>query len=277
MRTNWVEPNYLDLLGIELIAGSNFSNHRDSLSGFKVIISQRAANEYGFTPERVVGERLFREWQGVRYEFEVIGVMEDYHQEALREEIFPVLFHVPEEPDYNHLVIDAKPEDFSATISAVEKTWRAINPDTPFEYSFLDDDIKKQYEEDQKVSTIITSFTVIAMIISCLGLYGLSSFMAERRFKEIGVRKVMGASVQQIVGMMSGEFVRLVLIAFVISIPLAWYAITSWLEKFAYRTQLDVSVFVFAGSVSLLVALVTISFESVRAASSNPVDSLRSE
>lgn len=276
-RNNWVEPNYIDVLGIKLIAGSNFSAHRDSLSGFKVIINEKAAREHDFTPERAVGEHLFTEWQGVRYEFEVIGVMEDYHQVALKEEIFPVLFRVPEKPNHDHLIIDAKPENFTTTITAVEKTWQAINAETPFEYSFLDDDIKKQYEEDQKVSSIITSFTIIAMIISCLGLYGLSSFMAERRFKEISVRKVMGASVQQIVSMMSGEFVRLVLIAFAISIPLAWYGINAWLQKFAYKTQLDLSVFFFAGLASVLTALITISFESIRAASTNPANALRNE
>jgi putative ABC transport system permease protein len=127
------------------------------------------------------------------------------------------------------------------------------------------------------MSNIITGFTVIAMIISCLGLYGLSTFMAERRFKEIGVRKVMGASVQQIVGMMSGEFLKLVMIAFFISVPLAWYAIRAWLEAFAYKTPLNFSVFLLAGTGALFIALITISFESLRAASTNPVNALRNE
>jgi putative ABC transport system permease protein len=159
----------------------------------------------------------------------------------------------------------------------VENIWKSMNTDTPFEYSFLDEDIKKHYEEDKKVSGVITAFTVIAMIISCLGLYGLSTFMAERRFKEIGVRKVMGATVRQIVTMMSGEFVKLVLIAFIISVPLAWYAISTWLEKFPYKTPLDLSVFLSAGTGALLIALLTISFESLRAASTNPVNALRNE
>lgn len=277
VRNNWVEPNYLDLLGIKLLAGSKFSDHRDSLSQFRVIINEKAAKELGFSPADAIGEQIFTEWQGTRYQFEIIGVMNDYHQSTLKEEVFPILFRVAEDAFYNYAVADVKGEDFKSTLSDLEKTWKSINPDTPFEYSFLDDDIRKQYEEDEKVSSIITSFTIVAMVISCLGLYGLSTFMAERRFKEIGVRKVMGASVQQIVTMMSGEFIKLVLVAFVISIPLAWYAIRSWLEKFAYKTQLDLSVFLLAGGAALLIALITISFESLRAASTNPVNALRSE
>lgn len=277
VRNNWVEPNYLDLMGIKLLAGSKFSDRRDSLSQFRVIVNAKAVKELGFTPANAIGEHLFTEWQGTRYQFEIIGVMNDYHQSTLKEEIFPILFRVAEDSYYNYAVVDVKSESFNSTLSDLEKTWKAVNADTPFEYSFLDDDIKKQYEEDEKVSSIITSFTIIAMVISCLGLYGLSTFMAERRFKEIGVRKVMGASVQQIITMMSREFVKLVLVAFVISIPLAWYAISSWLEKFAYKTQLDLSVFLLAGGAALLIALITISFESLRAASTNPVNALRSE
>jgi putative ABC transport system permease protein len=277
IRNNWVEPNYLDVLGIKLIAGSGFSHERDSLTELNVIINEKAARALGFTPDNAVGEHLFTDWQGQRFEVEIVGIMGDYHQETLKEEIYPVLFRVPRQPTPDYIVIDAKADNFSATITEIGKKWRVINPDTPFEYSFLNEDIKKQYEEDKRVSEVISTFTVVAMIISCLGLYGLSSFMAERRFKEIGVRKVMGASVQQIVGMMSGEFVRLVIVAFVISVPLAWYAISLWLEKFAYKTSLDPSVFVLAGSGALLIALITISFESLRAAAANPVNALRNE
>lgn len=277
VRNNWVQPDYLDVLGINLIAGSKFSDQRDSLSQFRVIINEKAAREFGLTPNKAIGESLFREWQGQLFKFEVIGVMEDYHQSALKEEIYPILFRVAEDSNCNYAILDIEGEDFTATLSAVEKTWNSVVADTPFEYSFLDEDIQKQYGEDKKISGIITGFTVIAMIISCLGLYGLSTFMAERRFKEIGVRKVMGASVQQIVGMMSGEFLKLVMIAFIISVPLAWYAISAWLEAFAYKTPLDLSVFLIAGSSALFIALITISVESLRAASTNPVKALRNE
>jgi putative ABC transport system permease protein len=149
--------------------------------------------------------------------------------------------------------------------------------DTPFEYAFLDENIQKQYNEDRKVSSIITIFTIIAMFISCLGLYGLSTYMAERRFKEIGVRKVMGASINQIVGLMSKEFIKLVMVAFVIAVPVAWYMMNKWLEGFAYKIPVNISVFVYAGLAALLIALLTVSFESIKAASTNPVKSLRNE
>jgi putative ABC transport system permease protein len=173
--------------------------------------------------------------------------------------------------------VDTESENLAATLENFEKPWKTVNADTPFEYSFLDDNISKQYEQDRKVSALITTFTIIALIISCLGLYGLSTYMAERRFKEIGVRKVMGASVQQIVAMMSAEFVKLVLIAFIIAVPVAWYGINRWLEGFEYKTTPDATVFLLAGTGALLIAMLTISFESFRAASSNPVDSLRNE
>lgn len=204
--------------------------------------------------------------------------MDDYHQVSLKEAIYPLVFRIPPtENSHAFMIVDINPGDFSGSIRGVESAWKAINPDTPFEYSFLDENIRNQYEEDRRVSQVISSFTVIALIISCLGLYGLSTYMAERRFKEIGIRKVMGATVSQIVAMMSGEFMKLVAIAFVISIPVSWYGITKWLEGFAYRTQADVWVFVYAGTGALAIALLTVSFESIRAASNNPVQALRNE
>jgi putative ABC transport system permease protein len=175
------------------------------------------------------------------------------------------------------MVVDVNADNFKSTISSIEEKWKSLVIDTPFEYSFLDENIQKQYDEDRKVSRIITSFTIIAMFISCLGLYGLSTFMAERRFKEIGVRKVMGASVNQIVGLMSTEFIKLIFIAFVIAVPLAWYAMDKWLEGFAYKVSINMMVFVYAGGIALLIALLTVSFESIKAATVNPVKSLRNE
>ena len=188
------------------------------------------------------------------------------------------MFQIPEtNTHHSFMIADIKTTDFKSTVASLEKTWKHLVIDTPFEYSFLDETIQKQYEEDRRLSKIITIFTLIAMLISCLGLYGLSTYMAERRFKEIGVRKIMGASVNQIVGLMSTEFIRLVLIAFVIAVPLAWYFMDRWLQGFAYKTSISIKVFVYAGGVALLIALLTVSFESIRAASVNPVKSLRSE
>jgi putative ABC transport system permease protein len=188
------------------------------------------------------------------------------------------MFQIPSEADdYDNMIVSVETTDFEHAVADFEKIWKAQVNNTPFEYSFLDDNIRKQYDEDKRVSGIITGFTCIAVLISCLGLYGLSTYMAERRFKEIGVRKVMGASVGQIVGLMSSEFIRLVIIAMIISVPLAWYAMDNWLKTFASHIPVDALVFVYAGGAALIIAMITISFESMRAAAGNPLNALRSE
>ncbi|HEY9004924.1 MAG TPA: FtsX-like permease family protein, partial [Ohtaekwangia sp.] len=213
-----------------------------------------------------------------KYNYEVIGVMEDFHQTSLKEEIKAIMFEIPGEATrYDYMIASVEPTDFNNTVASIEKVWKELVNDTPFEYSFLDENIQRQYDEDRKVSSIITIFTCIAVLISCLGLYGLSTYMAERRFKEMGVRKVMGASVNQIVTLMSSEFIKLIVIALIISVPLAWYAMDRWLEGFAYRTSIDVLVFVYAGGAAMLVALLTVSFESFKAATANPLKALRNE
>lgn len=276
VRNNAVEPNYLQTLNIPLISGRNFTENRAAEDG-KAIVNRALVKKFGFTPESIIGKPLFFEWQGEKNEFEVIGVMEDFHQVSLKEEIFPLLFRVSAQPNTDYAVLNLESNDFQNALAAISKTWNTVNADTPFEYTFLDESIQKQYEEDKRVSKIITSFTVIAMIISCLGLYGLSTYMAERRFKEIGVRKVLGASINQIVAMMSGEFMKLVFIAFLIAVPISLYGINLWLEGFAYRTDPSAMVFILAGVAALLIALMTVSFESIRAASGNPVNALRNE
>jgi putative ABC transport system permease protein len=278
VKNSWVEPNYLDVMSIKLIAGRTFTNNRESDSQDKIILNKIAVKELGFRPDEIVGRELYTDRQGIRKAYEVIGVMDDYHQVTVKEEVFPVLFRLPLNASvHDYMVVDAGNKNIQETISGIETAWKRINPETPFEYSFLDEDIKKQYDEDKRVSRIISSFTIIAIIISCLGLYGLSTYMAERRFKEIGVRKVMGASVSQIMSMMSSEFVRLVLIAFILAVPASWYAIQQWLGNFAYKVPVGVSVFLIAGGAALLIAIVTVSFQSFKAATVNPVQSLRNE
>ena len=278
VKNNWVEPNYLDFLNIKLIAGRALSLNREADSENKIILNRTAVRELGFEPETIVGQQLYNDWHGTRRSYEVIGVMDDYHQLSVKEEMFPILFRLPKEiSEHDHMLLDVHAETFQNSLADVEQVWKKINPDTPFEYRFLDQDLQALYDEDQRVASLITIFTIIAIIISCLGLYGLSTYMAERRFKEIGVRKVMGASVQEIISMMSGEFVRLVLIAFVIAVPLSLYGINTWLDGFAFKTPVGISVFLIAGISALVVALITVSFQSFKAASANPIQSLRTE
>lgn len=278
IMNNNIDLGYMEMLDMKLLAGRNFNDNRVSESNNKMIINRSAATRLGFTPEKIVGQPLHFDWRGKKYDFEVVGVMEDYHQVSLHEQIQPTAFALIDSTKrLNYLLVDATTGKFQETIDGIEKIWKAQVLDTPFEYSFLDETIGKQYQEDRRASGIITTFAFIAMLICSLGLYGLSSYMAERRFKEIGIRKVMGASVGQITMMMSSEFVKLVLIAFVIATPLAWWGMNKWLDSFAYRISINWLVFALAGLIALLIALLTVSFESVKSATSNPVKSLRSE
>ncbi|HEY9488384.1 MAG TPA: ABC transporter permease, partial [Chryseosolibacter sp.] len=239
-RLNSVDAGYIELLGIRMIAGRAFNDNRQGESQGNIIINRASAKKFGVEPDQMIGRKLYFDWQGNNYSFQVIGVMEDYHQTSLKDPIIPVIFEIADSANsYNNIIVSVNPSRFSETLSSIEEEWKSQVEDAPFEYSFIDDNIQKLYNDDQRVSRIITYFAAIAMIICSLGLYGLSSFMAERRLKEIGVRKVMGASVSQIVGMMSGEFVKLVLLAFVIGTPVAWYVMNQWLQGFEYKTSLN--------------------------------------
>jgi putative ABC transport system permease protein len=268
----------MDLLDIKLIAGRPFTDNSQAESQGNLIINRASAKKFGIEPQKMIGQKLYFDWQGQNYSFQVIGVMEDFNQTSLKDPIVPLFFDIPEQAGgYSYIVASINSSKFKETISQIENVWQAQIGDAPFEYTFLDDTLNKQYNEDQRVSKIITYFAVIAIIICSLGLYGLSSFMAERRLKEIGVRKVMGASVPQIVGMMSKEFVKLVLVAFVIAIPVAWYAMDKWLQGFEYKVTMNILLFVYAGLGAVAIALLTISYESLKAANSDPARILRNE
>jgi putative ABC transport system permease protein len=281
-RTNFrneVDQGYVELLDIPMLAGRTFTNNRAMESQNKIIVNRASAKQYGFEPDEMVGKSIYFDWENKKHAFEVIGVMEDYHHISVREEIKPLILVMPDTiNEYEVIIASLRPGDnFEKAVAGVEKIWKDQVDNTPFEYSFLDENVQKQYDEDRRVSRIITAFTCMAVLISCLGLYGLSTYMAERRFKEIGVRKVMGASVKQIVTLMSSEFVKLVLVALALSVPLSWYLMDLWLQGFAYRVSIDVLIFVYAGGIALFIALITVSFESLRAASANPLTALRTE
>lgn len=275
-RINYIDFGYLEMMDIKIIAGRSFVVEEDSTNN--MVINRAGVVELGLTPEEAIGAELAMDWQGRHMTFIVVGVMEDYHQVSLKEKIVPTAFFKrSSDRTLDHIVAKLSTTDIAGTLTAIEEKWKAINPETPFEFVFLDERLQKQYAEDVRVAQIITVFTVIAIVISCLGLYGLSTYMAEQRFKEIGVRKVLGADVSQIVMLMSKEFVRLIIIAFVISVPLGIYIMTQWLKGFEYKTTVDALIFVYAGLAALLIALVTVSFESFKAASTNPVKALRAE
>lgn len=275
-RINHVDIGYLELMDIKLVAGRHFAAEESNSNN--MIINRAGVEELGLTPEEALGAELAMDWQGKHNIFTVVGVMENYHQASLKEKIVPtVFFKKVTDQTLEHIVAKINTHDISRTLTTIEEKWKVVNPETPFEFTFLDERLQKQYAEDERVAQVITIFTVIAIVISCLGLYGLSTFMAEQRFKEIGVRKVLGANVSQIISLMSREFIKLIIIAFALSVPLGIYIMTQWLEGFEYKTNLDPLIFVYAGLGALFIALVTVSFESFKAASTNPVKALRTE
>jgi putative ABC transport system permease protein len=206
----------------------------------------------------------------------IIGVVQDYHFESLHNEIIPMAMRIDSNSHFQACV-RISPHRIPDTLAFLENKWKEIYPEYPFEYNFLDDTIANQYRSEQAIGKIVTVFTVLALFISCLGIFGLSSYTAEQRTKEIGIRKVLGATVSSIIRHISKEFVVLVLIANVIIWPLAYFVLRQWLQTFAYRISIGWWPFVLTGIAVLVVSLFTVSWQIIRAATANPVDSLRYE
>ena len=177
----------------------------------------------------------------------------------------------------SYITVRIKPGDYSTAINHIQSKWKSFMPDNPFEYSFLDQEFDALYQTDQTVGKVFSTFTFLSLAVACLGLLGLAMYTAERRTKEIGIRKVLGASVQSLVSMLSKDFLKLVIIAALIAFPLAWYAMNQWLQSFAYPTDVSWWIFALAGAATAVIALLTVSFQAIKAALTNPVESLRSE
>ena len=178
---------------------------------------------------------------------------------------------------FNYLVARTTGNNVKQSLAGLESTWKKLNPNEPFEYSFLDQDFQKNYEAEDRQASLINYFTIVAIIISCLGLFGLATFTAEQRTKEIGIRKVLGASVYGVVGLLSKDFLKLVVVAVLIASPLAWYGMNKWLQNFAYQTNIGWPVFAITTLLAVFIAFATISFQAIKAAIANPVKSLRTE
>lgn len=213
--------------------------------------------------------------RNTRKAYTIIGVVEDFHFESLKQNIAPLALFL--EKSTGSVIFRFEAANSQDVISTVEKTWRKMAPGQPFQYSFLDDDFARMYSAEQRLGKTFAVFASLAIIIACLGLFALTSFTAEQRTKEIGIRKVLGASVGSIVFLLSKEFGKLILIAFVLAAPLAWYAINWWLKSYTYKVEIGVLVYVTSGLFAFGVAWITMSYQSIRAAQNNPVSSLRSE
>lgn len=265
-----VDENFIKVFGMKMLSGRSFSSAFKGDSS-NYIINEKAAQMMGMNVNNAIGKPLsFADVKGT-----IIGVVKDFNFKPLQYEIEPLILRLNKWGGI--VVVRTKPGNTESTIKALQKIYSGLNPAYPLTYNFLDKDLDNLYRGEQQMGRIFNLFAILAIFISCLGLYGLSAFMAEQRTKEIGVRKVLGASVFNIVYLLSGSFTRLIFIAMAIAIPVSWFAINSWLKSFAYRIDISWTIFLVASSAALLIAWFTVGYESIKAAIANPVKSLRTE
>ncbi len=267
------DEDYLPTYGLKMVAGRGFSKSF-GMDTSAFLINEAAVKVLNLkSPDDAIG----KQFQYGRRKGQLVGVFNDFHFESMHQRILPLVMFVSANPNnYGRLTVKLS-ANVKAGLAHIETTWKKFLPDIPFEYTFLDEKFSQLYQSEQRQETIFTSFAFIAIFIACLGLFGLSAFAISQRIKEIGIRKVLGADVSSIVALLSKGFLKLVLVAAVIAFPLAWYAMNSWLQDFAYRISIPWWVFLFAAAIAATVAFFTISFQALKAATANPVKNLRTE
>jgi putative ABC transport system permease protein len=280
VTANPADEDFIKTTGLQLIAGESFNaqdvkdasdtNYKKRV--FHFVLNESAAKELGWTPQEAIGKKMFLGDDRPGY---VKGVVRDFNFQSLHDPIRSyVLF-----PDIwsRELLVKLSGRDLPQTISYLGSKWKTLVPSRPFEYRFMDDDYNKLYDAELRLGKVMNLFSSIAIVLACLGLFGLSSYAAQQRFKEIGIRKVLGASVSNIIIELSKDFIRLTFFAMIIAFPVAWWAMTKWLQDFTYRTNMSWTIYIIAGALTLLLAIVTVSVHAIRAALMNPVKSLRTE
>jgi ABC-type antimicrobial peptide transport system permease subunit len=269
MRRSFVDYDYLKTMQMDIVKGRNFSLSHSSDSTSAVIINEAAARKFGWA--NPVG----KQFEGTPNKT-VIGVVKDFNFFSLHSKIGPLIMSINPDQFY-YLMIRVKPENLPATISFINKTWAGVVPDKPFDYSFLDQHFNEIYKNDERTGQMFGFFSTLAILIACLGLFGLAAYTGEQRIKEIGVRKVLGASVTNIVFLISKDFIKLVIISGIIAVPISYFAMNSWLQDFAYRVKIGPVIFILAISLAFLIAFITISSQALKAATSNPVKAIKYE
>ncbi len=270
-----VDMDFVPTYNIPLAAGRSFSRDFATDSTQSFLLNETAARAIGWkTPGDAIGKKLV---YGGREDAQVVGILKDFHFESLHSEIIPMIFFIPRQRNNLFRISIKTGTNVQAALAHIESTWKRFNPDNPFEYSFLDEDFGRLYEAEMRQGQLFTVFSGLAILIACLGLFGLATFAAHKRTKEIGIRKVLGASVTGITGLLAKDFLKLVGLAIVIASPVAWYIMRAWLADFPYRIAIGWQVFAAAGAISVCIAFFTVGFQSVKAALMNPVRSLRSE
>jgi len=271
-----VDHDFIPTLGMEIVAGRDFSAEFKTDREEAAIINETAAKKFGW--DDPVGKTI-KAPTSVAFEWgtrRIIGVVKDFHLASLHKAIGPL--YISNRPGYlNSIVIKISSENSVHTIDLLREKWREIQPNRPLEYYFLGDSFDSQYDAEERLSDLVASFAGLAIFIACLGLFGMASFAAEQRTKEIGIRKVLGASVPGIVTLLSKDFLKIVGIANIVAWPMAYFIMKRWLQGFAYRTSIELGVFILAGFLALTIALITVSYQGIRAAIANPADSLRYE
>ncbi|MCG8306918.1 MAG: ABC transporter permease [Cytophagales bacterium] len=263
-------PNY----EIEMAAGRGFSKDFNTDSTQALLVNEAAARLYGYAnSEELIGKN-FSQWGR---EGKVIGVVKDFNYKSLHQEVEPLTLRIAPVSALRNLSLRIQSSDMSTTVTELERLWNQLAPQRPFLYSFLDDSFNRQYQADVRFRQIFSIFAGLAILIACLGLFGLSVYTAERRTKEIGIRKALGASVASIISLLSKDFIVLFILAIVIATPGSWYIMNNWLNKFAYRIGIGIEIFLFSGIIAIAVAITTISWQSIKAARKNPVGALRNE
>jgi putative ABC transport system permease protein len=279
IRLVYVDDDFFKTLKIDLLSGRELTlaDTSQDNSSLRVVINESASKRLGIPVDDAPGKTLLSEFEDESFRATIVGVMRDVFYQNLASEVGPFMVIADAPANLSYLVADIHTENYYDFVSRMEDTWKSIMPDFPFEFSFLDDNINALYQTERSLSRIISTFTFLAILISCLGLFGLSVFAAEQRMKEIGIRKVLGASNMRIVGMLSGDFLKLVLLALLIASPLAYYMMNQWLADFAYRIPISWTYFIIAGGAALMITFFTVSFQSMKAALTNPSESLKSE
>tara|TARA_R110002033_G_scaffold26394_1_gene60250 strand:- start:67756 stop:70146 length:2391 start_codon:yes stop_codon:yes gene_type:complete len=275
IQTNRSDGTITDVLQLKFLAGNGLPLIKQKTDTIvEVVLNKKAIDYLGYTPEEAIGKKIEMQLGANAF---IIGVVDDFNFESLHRPIGAYAFHNHASEPKSYVLVRFQSSDMSSAMNQMQSVFEKIEPDAAFEYAFLDKSIEKLYEQDRKTAKISIVFCVLAIFVACLGLFGLAAFMAEQRKKEIGVRKVLGASVLGITRMLSIDFVKLVIISLLIAFPLAFWLMENWLEAFAYRITIHWFVFVIAGIIALGIALFTVSFQAIKASVANPVKSLRTE
>lgn len=280
VTANPIDDDFVKTTGLQLVAGTDLSeqdikdvsNKDQNQNTYHFILNESAAKELGWTPERAIGQKMFLDASRPGY---VKAVVKDFNFESLHHPIKPLVLF-PEIAG-RQLLIKISGDHIQQTITFLGSKWKTLVPDRPFEFHFLDEDFNKLYNSEMRLGTVLNIFSGVAIALACLGLFGLSAYAAKQRVKEIGIRKVLGAGVDNIVATLSADFVKLVFASVVVSTPLAWWLMNEWLQDFAYRITINAWVFIAAGGTVILIAVLTVSIQTIKAAMANPVKSLRSE